>query len=143
MSRADESYTRPLSAAIAEGATTPNPGLAGAVVYSTTAGMFLRWSGTAWLATNGTIRWVSGAAATAGDGTVTWSIPAGTFTAVTTALVTVFGSANAAYVSHVVSLSTTSVTVRALQLNQGVLLGGSIYTSPTGLTVRVAVMGTR
>lgn len=48
-----QSYQRPLSAAIALGDITPNPGAAGAVAYSTTTGGFVRWSGTAWASAAG------------------------------------------------------------------------------------------
>jgi hypothetical protein len=41
-------FFAPPSMAIAEGATTPNPGLTGATVWSTTAGRPLVWDGSAW-----------------------------------------------------------------------------------------------
>jgi hypothetical protein len=51
--RAAQSYTKPVTAAIAEGATTPDPGTVGAVALSDTTGAFMRWTGTAWTAIGG------------------------------------------------------------------------------------------
>lgn len=47
---AQQSYVKPLIAAVAEGATTPNPGTTGAVVLSSTTGGFMRWTGSMWTA---------------------------------------------------------------------------------------------
>ena len=44
------SFQSPLSLAIAEGATTPNPGFVGARVWSSTLGKPVYWTGTAWTA---------------------------------------------------------------------------------------------
>lgn len=41
-------YKSLVSAAIAANATTPNPGIAGVVVYSSTTGGLVQWDGTAW-----------------------------------------------------------------------------------------------
>lgn len=46
--RAQQGYVKPLVAAIAANATTPNPGITNAVVLSSTTGGFLRWTGTLW-----------------------------------------------------------------------------------------------
>lgn len=43
-----KSFEIPPSAAIAEGATTPDPGGPGARVWSTTAGKTLEWDGNSW-----------------------------------------------------------------------------------------------
>lgn len=48
-----QSYFKPLVAAIAEGATTPDPGTTNAVALSTTTGAFMRWTGTEWNALGG------------------------------------------------------------------------------------------
>jgi hypothetical protein len=40
----------PVQLAIADGATTPDPGVTGAMAWSTTTGTFVRWSGSAWSA---------------------------------------------------------------------------------------------
>ncbi len=41
-------FTAPTSLAIVEGATTPDPGQPGVVVWSTTANKNLTWDGTTW-----------------------------------------------------------------------------------------------
>lgn len=46
--RAQQGYVKPLVAAIAANATTPNPGITNAIVLSSTTGTFLRWTGTLW-----------------------------------------------------------------------------------------------
>lgn len=46
--RQEQSYLRPVHAAIAEAASTPNPGVVGALVWSTLVGDWLRWTGTSW-----------------------------------------------------------------------------------------------
>ncbi len=43
-------YQAPPALAIAEGATTPNPGLLGATVWSTTLARPVYWSGALWTA---------------------------------------------------------------------------------------------
>lgn len=43
-------YRAPPSLAIAEGAGTPNPGLPGVEVWSTTLGKLVHWTGTQWTA---------------------------------------------------------------------------------------------
>lgn len=48
MSNRSLDFFAPPSAAVAEGATTPDPGLTGATVWSTTAGRMLVWDGSAW-----------------------------------------------------------------------------------------------
>lgn len=46
--RSQQSFVSPVVRAIAEGATVPNAGAAGAVAYSSITGGYVRWSGTAW-----------------------------------------------------------------------------------------------
>ncbi len=46
--KAQQSYIRPVVASVAEGATTPDPGTTNAVLFSTSTGMFMRWTGTVW-----------------------------------------------------------------------------------------------
>lgn len=48
MTSRDYSFQAPPAMAIAVGATTPNPGVVGATVWSTTANKILVWSGSAW-----------------------------------------------------------------------------------------------
>jgi hypothetical protein len=43
-----QSALRPVQLAVAEGATTPNPGTTNALAWSTTLGGMVRWTGTAW-----------------------------------------------------------------------------------------------
>jgi hypothetical protein len=57
MATLQETYVVPPNLAIAEGATTPDPGgvaARGAVIWSTITGSLLRWSGTAWGAVSST-----------------------------------------------------------------------------------------
>ena len=42
------SFQAPPSLALAVGATTPNPGVAGATAWSTTLGKLVAWNGTSW-----------------------------------------------------------------------------------------------
>lgn len=49
--RSQESTTRPVQLAPAEGATTPNPGTSNALVWSTSAVAWMRWTGTHWTST--------------------------------------------------------------------------------------------
>ncbi len=51
--RTQTSFTRPVVAAVAEGATSPNPGVAGALVFSSTTLVYMRWTGTAWTTATG------------------------------------------------------------------------------------------
>lgn len=51
MATQDLSFAAPLSLAIAEGATTPNPGFDGTRVYSTTTQKVMEWRNGAWLST--------------------------------------------------------------------------------------------
>ena len=44
------SFQAPLSLAIAEGATTPDPGVTGVIVWSTVLGVHVAWTGTKWTA---------------------------------------------------------------------------------------------
>jgi hypothetical protein len=46
--RQQHSYTTFVTKAIADGATSPDPGVVGAVALSTTTGTLMRWTGTAW-----------------------------------------------------------------------------------------------
>lgn len=48
------SFQKPMVLAIAEGATTPNPGQAGVSVWSSTLGKPVYWTGTQWTAVQGT-----------------------------------------------------------------------------------------
>lgn len=48
MTTRDLSFRAPPSLAIASGASTPNPGVAGAVVWSTTTSSLLAWNGSTW-----------------------------------------------------------------------------------------------
>jgi hypothetical protein len=48
MARRQEGYVAPVSAAIADGATTPDPGVAGITVWSSTENALVTWTGTAW-----------------------------------------------------------------------------------------------
>lgn len=82
-SRAAQSYTRPVSAAIAEGATTPNAGLAGALVYSTTTGVLMRWSGTAWVGVSSVSAYRDDTVNTVATSGTAQTIPAPTTAAVT------------------------------------------------------------
>jgi len=52
--RAQQSATKPVVLAIAEGATTPNPGVVNAVAFSSTTLVFMRWNGSAWTTATGT-----------------------------------------------------------------------------------------
>lgn len=58
-------YDQLLQLAVAEGATTPNPGLTGVVAYSTTLGKPVHWTGSIWTAGSasspGTLATISGA----------------------------------------------------------------------------------
>lgn len=45
---ATNDYLGVASLAIAEGATTPDPGITGVLVYSSTTARLMEWSGTAW-----------------------------------------------------------------------------------------------
>jgi len=81
---------------------------------------------------------------TAADGTATVAIPAGTFTAVAFAHVTVFSSSSQPYLATVISATTTAVNVRIQQMTTpNVLLGAVLYTPASGANFRVAVMGTK
>ena len=51
--RAEQSYSKPVVLAIAEGATSPNPGVTNAIAFSSTTLVFMRWNGTAWTAVDG------------------------------------------------------------------------------------------
>ncbi len=51
--RAQHSNTKPVVLAIAEGATSPNPGVVNAVAFSSTTLVFMRWSGSAWTTATG------------------------------------------------------------------------------------------
>lgn len=46
--RQQASYTRPVVAAIADGATTPNPGVVNTLAWSSTTLTWVRWNGSAW-----------------------------------------------------------------------------------------------
>lgn len=48
--RSHQSALRPVQLAVAEGATTPDPGTSNALAWSTTLGGMARWTGTAWTA---------------------------------------------------------------------------------------------
>lgn len=49
----DITFRAPLQLAVAAGATTPNPGQAGVIVWSTATGSHLIWNGTSWAALGG------------------------------------------------------------------------------------------
>lgn len=52
MARSEQTFVAPPSLAVAAGATTPDPGgtaARGVLIWSTTTGSLLQWSGTAWL----------------------------------------------------------------------------------------------
>ena len=51
MATQELSFVGPLSLAIAEGATTPDPGYLGTRVYSTTTQRVMEWRGNAWIST--------------------------------------------------------------------------------------------
>ncbi len=51
--RARQSNTKPVVLAIAEGATSPNPGVVNAIAFSSTTLVFMRWSGSAWTTATG------------------------------------------------------------------------------------------
>ncbi len=63
MAKAQQSYIKPLVLAVAEGATTPNPGITGVVVLSSTTGSLMRWGGSAWTTAGGASTGVSDAGA--------------------------------------------------------------------------------
>jgi hypothetical protein len=47
--RQQQSSERPVQMALADGASTPNPGTTNAVLYSTTTNSWMRWTGSAWI----------------------------------------------------------------------------------------------
>lgn len=51
--RKQQSYILPVVAAVAEGATTPNPGTNNVILFSTTTTSFMRWTGTLWTVVSG------------------------------------------------------------------------------------------
>lgn len=53
MARKDLSFRSPPQLAVAIGATTPNPGIPGALVWSTSLAKLLLWNGTNWGLTSG------------------------------------------------------------------------------------------
>ena len=48
MATEQQSFEGPPRLAVGEGATTPNPGIAGVLIWSTTVGAIMRWDGTEW-----------------------------------------------------------------------------------------------
>lgn len=50
---AQQSYTRPLVKAVAEGDSSPDPGVVGAVLMSSTTGALMRWTGAVWTRVGG------------------------------------------------------------------------------------------
>lgn len=46
--RQQQSFTRPVTAIIAEGSPTPNPGTLNALALSTLTNTFMRWNGSTW-----------------------------------------------------------------------------------------------
>lgn len=48
--KTNQSFVKPVVLAIAEGATTPVPSAANAVVLSSDTGMYMRWADTQWTA---------------------------------------------------------------------------------------------
>jgi hypothetical protein len=53
MTMRDQTFRAPLQLAVASGATTPNPGQDGVIIWSTTTSSHLIWHGTAWAALSG------------------------------------------------------------------------------------------
>lgn len=54
MARSELGFVAPPALAIAEGATTPDPGIAGVSVWSSTLGRPVHWTGALWTAGTGT-----------------------------------------------------------------------------------------
>lgn len=82
--RAAQSYTQPVTAAVAEGATTPDPGTTNAVLLSSTTGAFMRWTGTSWTAIGGS----GGGSVNTAQGTVDFGFAVGGEDSIATVTVT-------------------------------------------------------